>query len=102
MREPLSIRVTTYALLALFVFMVAVPLFWVVTTALKTNKDLYEDFTYLPRHPTLQHFIRVIERDGLLTNIWNSFAVASAIPAFVTTVSGTGVPARASVSARKQ
>jgi len=73
MREPLSIRVTTYALLALFVFMVAVPLFWMVTTALKTNKDLYEDFTYLPRHPTLQHFIRVIERDGLLTNIWNSF-----------------------------
>jgi len=52
MREPLSIRVTTYALLALFVFMVAVPLFWMVTTALKTNKDLYEDFTYLPRHPT--------------------------------------------------
>src|SRR3989442_12086168 len=77
MREPLSIRVTTYALLGLFVFMVAVPLFWMVTTALKTTKDLYEDFTYLPRHPTVQHFVRVIERDGLLTNIWNSFAVAS-------------------------
>ena len=54
MREPLSIRVTTYVLLALFVFMVAVPLFWMVTTALKTNKDLYEDFTYLPRRPTLE------------------------------------------------
>ena len=80
MREPLSIRVTTYALLGLFVFMVAVPLFWMVTTALKTNKDLYEDFTYLPHRPTLQHFVRVIERDGLLTNIWNSFAVASVPP----------------------
>ena len=87
MREPLSIRVTTYALLALFVFMVAVPLFWMVTTALKTNKDLYEDFTYLPRHPTLQHFIRVIERDGLLTNIWNSFAVASVTTAVTVVVS---------------
>ena len=54
MREPLSIRVTTYALLALFVFMVAVPLFWMVTTALKTNKDLYEDFTYLPSRPTIR------------------------------------------------
>ena len=52
MRETLSIRVTTYALLALFVVMVAVPLFWMVATSLKTNKDLYEDFTYLPRHPT--------------------------------------------------
>jgi multiple sugar transport system permease protein len=87
MREPLSIRVTTYTLLALFVFMVAVPLFWMLTTALKTNKDLYEDFTYLPRRPTLQHFVRVIERDGLLTNIWNSFAVASVTTAVTVVVS---------------
>jgi ABC-type glycerol-3-phosphate transport system permease component len=64
MREPLSIRVTTYALLGLFVFMVAVPLFWMVTTALKTNKDLRG--LHLPAAPTtLQHFVRVIERDGL-------------------------------------
>jgi len=62
MREPRSIRVTTYALLGLFVFMVAVPLFWMVTTALKTNKDLYEDFTYLPHRPTLQHFVRAKAR----------------------------------------
>ena len=34
MREPLSLRVTTYALLGLFVFMVALPLFWMVATAL--------------------------------------------------------------------
>src|SRR5207249_10379530 len=77
MRESLSIRATTYALLALFVFLVAVPLFWMLTTALKSNKELYEDFSYLPHRPTLEHFVRVIRRDGLLTNIWNSFAVAS-------------------------
>ena len=77
MREPLAIRVLTYGLLALFVVMVAVPLFWMVTTALKTNKDLYEDFSYLPHRPTIEHFVRVIQRDDLLTNIWNSFAVAS-------------------------
>ena len=77
MREPLSIKATTYALLALFVIMVAVPLFWMVTTALKANKDLYEDFTYLPQRPTLEHFVRVIQRDDLLTNIRNSFVVAS-------------------------
>ena len=77
MREPLSIRVTTYTLLALFVVMVAVPLFWMVTTALKTNKDLYEDFSYLPRKPTLEHFVRVIQREDLLTNVRNSFTVAA-------------------------
>src|SRR5256886_15998705 len=77
MHESLSIRATTYALLALFVLMVAVPLFWMVTTALKSNKDLYEDFTYLPRRPTFQHFVRVVQREDLLTNIRNSLAVAS-------------------------
>ncbi len=87
MREPLSIRVLTYGLLACFVVMVAVPLFWMVTTALKTNKDLYEDFSYLPSRPTIQHFVRVIQREDLLRNIWNSFAVASTTTAVTVVVS---------------
>jgi multiple sugar transport system permease protein len=66
----------TYGLLAAFVFMVAVPLFWMVTTAIKTNKELYEDFTYFPREATLENFERVIVREGLLRNIRNSFQVA--------------------------
>jgi len=87
MREPLSIRVLTYGLLACFVVMVAVPLFWMVATALKTNKDLYEDFSYLPSRPTFQHFVRVIQREDLLRNIWNSFAVASTTTAVTVVVS---------------
>ena len=98
MREPLPIRVLTYGLLALFVFMVAVPLFWMVTTALKTNKDLYEDFSYLPTRPTLQHFVRVIEREDLLTNIWNSFAVASTTTVVTVFVSAFAAFSIASVS----
>ena len=87
MREPLSLRVTTYALLGLFVFMVAVPLFWMVATALKSNKDLYEDFSYWPRRPTFEHFVRVIQRDDLLTNIRNSLAVATTTTAVTVVVS---------------
>ena len=87
MREPLPIRVTTYTLLVIFVIMVAVPLFWMVATALKTNKALYEDFSYLPTRPTLEHFVRVIQREDLLRNIWNSFAVASTTTAVTVVVS---------------
>ena len=87
MREPLSIRIVTYGLLACFVVMVAVPLFWMVATALKTNKELYEDFSYFPRRPTVEHFVRVIQREKLLTNIWNSFAVASTTTAVTVVVS---------------
>ena len=87
MREPLAVKGFTYVCLALFVVMVAVPLFWMVTTAIKTNKELYEDFSYLPRRPTLQNFVRVIEREDLLTNIRNSLAVALTTTAITIVVS---------------
>ena len=76
MRDTLGAKVVTYGLLAVFVIMVAVPLFWMVTTAIKTNKELYEDFSYFPQRPTLENFVRVIVREKLLTNIRNSFSVA--------------------------
>ena len=76
MRDTLASKVFTYGLLAVFVTMVAVPLFWMVTTAIKTNKELYEDFSYVPQRPTLENFVRVIVREKLLTNIRNSFSVS--------------------------
>ena len=76
MRDTLASKVLTYGLLAVFVIMVAVPLFWMVTTAIKTNKELYEDFSYFPQRPTVENFVRVIVREKLLTNIRNSFSVA--------------------------
>ena len=76
MRDTLGAKVVTYGLLAVFVIMVAVPLFWMVTTAIKTNKELYEDFSYVPQRPTLENFVRVIVREKLLTNIRNSFSVS--------------------------
>jgi len=76
MRDTRASQVLTYALLAVFVVMVAVPLFWMVTTAIKTNQELYEDFSYFPQRPTVEHFVRVIVREQLLTNIRNSFSVA--------------------------
>jgi len=87
MREPLSIKILTYAMLALFVVMVAVPLFWMVATAIKTNKELYEDFTYVPSRPTLENFVRVIQREDLLTNIRNSLAVGLTTTAITVVVS---------------
>ena len=76
MRDTTGSKMLTYGLLAFFVFMVAVPLFWMVTTAIKTNKELYEEFSYLPREITFENFERVVVREGLLTNIRNSFQVA--------------------------
>jgi multiple sugar transport system permease protein len=87
MREPIAIKALTYGMLALFVFMVAVPLFWMVTTAIKTNKELYEDFSYFPRQPTIENFVRVIQREDLLTNIRNSLVVGLTTTAITVVVS---------------
>jgi multiple sugar transport system permease protein len=86
-REPLAVKGLTYGLLALFVVMVGVPLFWMVTTAIKTNKELYEDFSYFPRQPTLENFVRVIQREDLLTNIRNSLVVGLTTTAVTVVVS---------------
>jgi multiple sugar transport system permease protein len=77
MRDTWASQTVTYGLLAIFVALVAIPLFWMVTTAIKTNKELYEDFSYFPHRPTLENFTRVVVREGLLTNIRNSFTVAT-------------------------
>jgi multiple sugar transport system permease protein len=87
MRDTLGSKVVTYGLLAVFVIMVAVPLFWMVSTAIKTNKELYEDFSYIPQRPTLENFVRVIVREKLLTNIRNSFSVAMITTLITVTVS---------------
>ena len=87
MRDSASAKLMTYGFLALFVFMVAVPLYWMVTTAIKTNKELYEDFSYIPRQLTLENFVRVIVREELLTNIRNSFTVAMSTTLFTVVVS---------------
>jgi multiple sugar transport system permease protein len=77
MRETFTSRCITYGFLSLFVFMVAVPLYWMITTAVKTNKELYEDFSYIPRQLTMENFDRVIGQEGVLANIRNSFVVAT-------------------------
>jgi multiple sugar transport system permease protein len=93
MRDTFSGRVLTYIFLGLFVLMVAVPLFWMVTTAIKTDRELYEDFSYFPRQVTFENFERVIIREQLLTNIRNSFSVA-----MVTTIITVIVSAMAAFS----
>jgi multiple sugar transport system permease protein len=87
MRDSLSVQALTYGFLAIFVIMVAVPLYWMVTTAIKTNKELYEEFSYVPRQMTLENFERVIVREELLTNIRNSFSVAMSTTLFTVVVS---------------
>jgi multiple sugar transport system permease protein len=60
--------------LALFV---SLPLYSMFVTAIKTDREIYDDFTYIPRRPTLVQFERVIVGDRFFVNIQNSLIVAT-------------------------
>jgi multiple sugar transport system permease protein len=62
-------------LLAAFV---SLPLYNMAMTAFKTDREIFDDFSYFPRQPTLVQFERVIVGEKLFVNIRNSFIVASA------------------------
>jgi len=76
MKHLLAALPTALVVLALTVF-VSFPLYSMVATAFKTDKEIYDDFSYIPREPTLIQFERVIVGDKFLDNIRNSFIVAT-------------------------
>ena len=61
-------------LLSLFV---ALPLYTMVTTAIKTDREIYDDFTYVHLRPSLVQFERVLGPERFGRNLWNSFLVSS-------------------------
>src|SRR3954468_22410800 len=93
--RPTSFRLNTRRLsfvpsalivIALTVF-VSLPLYSMIVTSIKTDKEIYDDFTYIPRQPTLVQFQRVIERERFLTNIRNSVIVATTSTVVAVTMS---------------
>jgi multiple sugar transport system permease protein len=70
--------------LAIFV---SLPLYSMVLTAFKTDKEIYDDFTYFPHQPTLVQFERVIVKERIFVNIRNSLLVATTATIVAVTMS---------------
>lgn len=62
--------------LAVFAAWSLFPFFWIVTTALKPNRDIYRRVTLWPSAPTLEHFAEVLRETPFLTYFRNSLFVA--------------------------
>ncbi|MES1153098.1 MAG: carbohydrate ABC transporter permease [Dongia sp.] len=58
--------------LALYFFLLLLPIYWLVDMALKTNEDILGAFTFWPHHPTLANFITVLTEPGW----YNGFIVS--------------------------
>src|SRR5215203_5143756 len=77
---PLTRRlasVPTVLVVAVLALFVSTPLYSMIVTAIKTDREIYDDFTYIPRQPTTVQFERVIVRERFFVNIRNSLIVAT-------------------------
>jgi N,N'-diacetylchitobiose transport system permease protein len=75
--------------LGLLLFAVMVfPVFWMVSTAFKTNEKIYSfNPTWLPRHPTLTHFRSALHHPYFWTDMKNSAIVVVAVVAIALALS---------------
>lgn len=48
--------IATYVALLFFLFWTVVPFIWMFLASVKTNKEIYQDFTILPKHFYLGHY----------------------------------------------
>ena len=62
--------------LGLFTVWTLVPFVWIVETSLKTNRDIFQQATLVPRHITLQHYSSLFHQSEFVAYFRNSTVVA--------------------------
>ncbi len=63
--------------LAIFAVWTLFPFVWIIETAIKTNRDLYQEASLIPKHITGQHFQEVVQKTKFLTYLRNSLFVST-------------------------
>ena len=78
-RRKLGMLVAVYLIMLLVAAVVIFPLYWMFTISLKLPREIYRVPSMFPDSPTLNNYRILIEEKGYLTNIKNSFIVASSV-----------------------
>jgi multiple sugar transport system permease protein len=78
-RRQLATLLAIYLLMFLVAAVVIFPLYWMFTISLKLPREIYRLPSLWPDSPTWQNYKILIEEKGYLTNIRNSFIVASSV-----------------------
>ena len=86
-----AVRAGLYVLMAVIVFVVAFPLFWMVSTAFKPSSEIFvTPPTLVPAHPTLENFHRLFVDTSFAVFFGNSVVVALATVALTLGVASSG------------
>jgi multiple sugar transport system permease protein len=81
--------IATYGALVVFLLWTVIPFFWMITASLKTNKEIYGDFTLLPHAVYFGHYVTLL---GGKFGMWmrNSAEVSLAATAISITLGALG------------
>ena len=61
-----------------FIVFVLLPIYWMVATSLKTNKEIRQDATLYPHAPTFNSYILLFKDKGFSSFLTNSIVVTAA------------------------
>ena len=81
--------IATYVALVVFVLWTVIPFVWMILASIKTNKEIYDDFTLLPKTVYFGHYVSLL---GGKFGIWlrNSAEVSIAATALSITLGALG------------
>ena len=88
-------RVVTYSILIIMTFLIFVPIFWMISTSLKTEAVMFDTpIELIPSDPTLESYKNLWSAYPFLTYLRNSIFVVSAATFFsvsISTFAGYGI-----------
>src|SRR5438105_2782309 len=81
--------IATYIALVIFVLWTIIPFIWMVLASIKTNKEIYQDFTIVPKSIYFGHYVSLL---GGKFGVWmrNSAEVSIAATAISITLGALG------------
>jgi multiple sugar transport system permease protein len=87
-RIPESIfRVLSFVIIGILLTMIIFPLYFMLTTAFKFDREIYSTLTWIPREPTLNNFREVIVNFRIPLYLRNTLIVALSTTAIVVIIS---------------
>ncbi len=93
--NTLVTRIATYSILIIMTFLIFVPIFWMISTSLKTEAVMFDTpIELIPSEPTLESYKHLWSAYPFLTYLRNSVLVVSAATFFsvtISTIAGYGI-----------
>ncbi|RYL94949.1 carbohydrate ABC transporter permease [Sporolactobacillus sp. THM7-4] len=77
--------VLSIALIAIFLFGMIFPFFWILITSFKPDGEIFGDGAYriIAQNPTIHAYIEVLFNKGILNSVKNSFIVATTTTVYI-------------------